>query len=294
MSTATKEIPNIKQIILDKNKELKDRYKKALSVSRLNEYLKTKFDKEAQAHKCYLKGLEDPTYKYAGMTEEAILEAWDQKANISKHYGSLLDDFTGLYLEEQDDQLLSDWKDTYNFENDTRLKNTCTGVIQFYRDITEKTNYRFVLREIPLYCESDSGNKINGRLDCLLYNPDTDSYIIIDWKTTEKITTESYRHSKYLLGPAYTLEECDMNLYTIQLHVYKKSLVETYKLAPYSRISVYVCNLLREPENGKYYKLFPQNFEFNNNRINAFINYGNLQLKLSRICKNEEKETVNE
>ena len=85
-----------------------------------------------------------------------------------------------------------------------------------------------------------------------------------------------------------------MNLYTIQLHVYKKSLVETYRLAPYSRISVYVCNLLREPENGKYYKLFPQNFEFNNNRINAFINYGNLQLKLSRICKNEEKEAVNE
>ena len=87
MSTATKEIPNIKQIILDKNKELKDSYKKTLSVSRLNEYLKTKFDKEAKAHQCYLKGLEDPTYKYAGMTEEAILEAWDQKANISKHYG---------------------------------------------------------------------------------------------------------------------------------------------------------------------------------------------------------------
>lgn len=89
------------------------------------------------------------------------------------------------------------------------------------------------------------------------------------------------------------LEECDMNLYTIQLHVYKKALAETYKLAPYSRISVYVCNLLREPENGKYYKLFPQNFEFDVNRINTFINYGNFQLKLNRICKTE-KEVVNE
>lgn len=83
-----------------------------------------------------------------------------------------------------------------------------------------------------------------------------------------------------------------MNLYTIQLHVYKKALADTYGLAPYSRISVYVCNLLRKPVNGKYYKLFPQNFEFDINRIDSFINYGNLQLKMLRASKNE-KEVVN-
>lgn len=126
----------------------------------------------------------------------------------------------------------------------------------------------------------------------MLYDPDTDSYIIIDWKTNEKIKTESYMHRSHLLGPAYMLEECDMNLFTIQLHVYKKALVETYRLAPYSKISVYVCNLLREPENGKYYKLFPQNFEFNVNQINTFINYGNMQLRLDRVCKTQ-KEVVN-
>lgn len=63
------------------------------------------------------------------MTEEEILELWEQKSITSKHYGSLLDDFTGMYLVEKDEQLLSDWKDTYNFENDNRLKNTCTGVV---------------------------------------------------------------------------------------------------------------------------------------------------------------------
>lgn len=282
---------NIKEIILEKNNQLKENYKKTLSVSKLcNEYLKSEFDAPKKAHECYLKGLNDPNYKYAGMTETAILEAWEQKSLTSKHYGSLLDDFTGLYLDEKNEQLLSDWKASYDFENDIRLKNACTGVIQFYKDITAKTNYRFIARELPLYCQTDSGNKINGRFDCLLYNPDTDSYIIIDWKTTENITTESYKHSKHLLGPAYMLEECDMNIYTIQLHIYKKALVETYKLAPYSRISVYVCNLLREPINGKYYKLFPQNFEFNINRINTFINYGNFQFKLSKTIKKENQD----
>ena len=282
---------NIEQIILEKNKELKDGYKKTLSVSKLNEFLKTPFDKEGQAYQCYLKGLKDPNYKYAGMSTEQIIEAWDNKANESKYYGSLLDDFTGFYLVEKDEQLLSDWKDSYNFENDLRLKNTCTGVVQFYKDITEKTNYRFVLREIPLYCQTSTGNKINGRLDCLLYDETTDSYIIIDWKTTEDIKTKS-NYNKYLLGPAKLLYECEMNLYTIQLHVYKKALADTYGLAPYSRISVYVCNLLRKPVNGKYYKLFPQNFEFDINRIDSFINYGNLQLKMLRASKNE-KEVVN-
>lgn len=286
---------NIKEIILEKNNQIKEEYKKSLSVSKLcNDFLKIPFDSEAEAHKCYLKGLKYPDYKYAGMTEEAILEAWEQKSLTSKHYGSLLDDFTGLYLDEKNEQLISEWKDSFNYENDTRLKNTCTGVIQFYADITAKTNYRFVARELPLYCQTESGNKINGRFDCLLYNPDTDSYIIIDWKTTENITTEAYKHIKHLLGPAYMLEECDMNIYTIQLHVYKKALVETYNLAPYSRISVYVCNLLREPINGKYYKLYPQNFEFNLNRINTFINYGNFQFKLSKTIKGLKEENQDE
>lgn len=272
---------DIEQIILNKNKKLKKEYKGSLSVSKLcNEFLKNPFDQEAQAHQCYLKGLNDPNYKYHGMTEKQILEAWETKSRISKHYGSLLDDFAGMYLTEKDEQTISEWKDIYNFETDLRLKNNCLGLIQFYTDITSKTNYRFVARELPVYTSTDKG-KINGRFDCLLYDPDTDSYIIIDWKTTDKIATRSF-FNKYLRGPADYLDECEMNLYTIQLHVYKKSLADTYGLAPYSRISVYVCNLLKEPVNGKYYKLFPQNFEFDIDRINKFIDYGNFEFKRTK------------
>ena len=283
---------NIQEYIENKNKELKDLFKKTLSVSKLNEYLKEPFDEITMAENCYQKGLKDPTYKYAGMNVNEILTQWHDKANESKHYGRLLDEYTDLLFNKKDNDLEL-WKLNNNFNNDNRLNNYCKGIEQFIDFIILNTNYYYVGREIPIFYENKNGDKINGRLDFLLYDDNTDSYIIIDWKTTENITIKN-NYNKHLLGPAYMLDECDMNLYTIQLHVYKKSLVETYRLAPYSRISVYVCNLLREPENGKYYKLFPQNFEFNNNRINAFINYGNLQLKLSRICKNEEKETVNE
>ena len=90
------------------------------------------------------------------------------------------------------------------------------------------------------------------------------------------------------------LDECDMNTYTIQLHIYKKALVETYGLSSYDKISVYVCNLLRQPnEQGLNFKLFKQNFDFDVNRLNTFIDFGNQKFKLmktlSEKCDNQKK-----
>lgn len=262
---------NVEEIILQKNKEIKDDYKSSVSVSKLcSEYLRKPFDDIKVAAMCYLKGLKDPTYKYANMKLEEILQQWKDKADTSKHYGSLLDDYAGLYLTESLDKL-NDWKQEHNFETDERLKSTCLGMTQFYDYITANTNYKFVTREIPLYNMTPNGNKINGRLDCLLKDDTTDSYIIIDWKTTEDITTSS-KYDK-LLGPCSLLDDCDMNIYTLQLQFYKKALVETYQLATADKISVYVCNLLKESQDGIYYKLYKQNFEFDIEFLNSCIDY---------------------
>lgn len=274
---------DIISIIETKNKQIKESYKGTMSVSQLcNDYIKIKFDDVGTAARCAKKGLEDPTYKYAGMTAEEILEQWNEKSNQSKKYGSLLDSYAGLRLNNEDDKLEL-WKLDNAYDYDARLKSICTGFDQFYEFISTKTNYKYVARELPLYCSTNNDSKINGRFDCLFYDESTDAYIIIDWKTTEDITVKN-NFRKFLLGPAYMLDECDMNIYTIQLHIYKKALVETYGLSSYDKISVYVCNLLREPIDGVYYKLFPQNFVFDVNRLNTFIDFGNLKHKL---IKNE-------
>lgn len=270
---------NIKEIIENINLTLKNEFKKTLSVSKLNEYIKEPFDDVAKAEECYQKGLLNPAYKYAGMTVNDILTLWRNKANESKYYGNLLDNYADLYL--NNDNTLNEWKITNNFDSDIRLKSTCTGVTQFYNNILEKTNYRYVAREIPLYYQYKD-YKINGRLDLLLYDENTDAYIIIDWKTTENITTKNYFNS-FLLGPASYLDECDMNLYTIQLHIYKLALVNTYKLTTPDKISVYVCNLLRKPYNDNYYKLYGQNFTYNEDLLNTFIEYGNKIFKEKQL-----------
>lgn len=277
---------NIQEYIENKNKELKDLFKKTLSVSKLNEYLKESFDEITMAENCYQKGLKDPTYKYAGMSVNEILTQWHDKANESKHYGRLLDEYTDLLSNKKDNDLEL-WKLNNNFNNDNRLNNYCKGVDQFIDFIILNTNYYYVGREIPIFYENKNGNKINGRLDYLLYDDNTDSYIIIDWKTTENITIKN-NYNKHLLGPAYMLDECDMNLYTIQLFIYKLALVNTYKLTTANKISTYVCNLLRESDNNIYYKLYKPNFVYNENLLNKFIEYGNNKLKLLNMSLNEK------
>ena len=276
---------DFKKLIEDKNKEIKAEYKGCCSVSKLcNDYIKIKFDDVATAERCAQKGLEDPDYKYAGMTAEQILEQWHAKADESKRYGTLLDDYAGMRLNHEDDKLEM-WKLDNAYEYDERLNANCKGFDEFYEFISTKTNYKYVARELPLYCKTNKGGLINGRFDCLFYDENTDAFIIIDWKTTDDITTSSAYHKK-LQGPAYMLDECDMNTYTIQLHVYKKALVETYGLSSYDKISVYVCNMLKQPgEDGKYYKLFKQNFNFDINKLNAFIDFGHNKHKLLKNLK---------
>lgn len=277
---------NIQEYIENKNKELKDLFKKTLSVSKLNEYLKEPFDEITMAENCYQKGLKDPTYKYAGMNVNEILTQWHDKANESKHYGRLLDEYTDLLFNKKDNDLEL-WKLNNNFNNDNRLNNYCKGIEQFIDFIILNTNYYYVGREIPIFYENKNGDKINGRLDFLLYDDNTDSYIIIDWKTTENITIKN-NYNKQLLGPAYMLDECDMNLYTIQLFIYKLALVNTYKLTTANKISTYVCNLLRNSDNNIYYKLYKPNFVYNENLLNKFIEYGNNKLKLLNMSLNEK------
>ena len=67
--------------------------RRIISVSKIKGYIKEVFDAEKQAKHCAEKGATDPTYKYANMTAEQILEAWSQKAEESCSYGSKIDEY---------------------------------------------------------------------------------------------------------------------------------------------------------------------------------------------------------
>ena len=48
--------------------------------------------------------------------------------------------------------------------------------------------------------ETDKGNVVIGRIDCLFQHPEQQKFLVVDWKTTDEIKTESWRDRR-MKGP---------------------------------------------------------------------------------------------
>lgn len=266
-----------------------------ISVSKLETYVTEPFDKEKQAQSCARKGLSDPNYKYARMTAEQIIQAWDDKAAESRQYGMWLDEFAEQTFTGTD-KTMKLWKLDHNFGTDSRLTSNCNGLTEFWTDL-QKMGFSYVGREITIYCQSTAeleksdlpfdsdetvpDNVVVGRIDALFKNNNNGKLFIVDWKTTDDIKTTAFRNNK-MKGPAHNWEDCDMGKYTIQLHIYKNALAHTYELTTEDNIAVCVCNLLREPDEqtGKRYRLFKENFAFDSKTLNEVTDFAIYKRKL--------------
>lgn len=262
----------IKSHILHINKTEFSEVSSIISVSKMLEFLASKFDAAKQAQICAEKGASNPKYKYAGMTAEQIMEAWNEKASESMKYGCLLDSYAGISFKDTD-EIMEVWKLDNNFDYDERLKSNCLGFDQFVSDMEQK-NFKYVGRELPVYLRTPDGNVVTGRLDCLFYNEALNCFLIVDWKTTDEIKLSGFGNKKFY-GPGFDIDDCDMSKYTAQLHVYKESLAETYKLAERDRIRVCVCNLRKEEEvsTKRNYLLYKENYQYTSKRVYDFVDF---------------------
>jgi ATP-dependent exoDNAse (exonuclease V) beta subunit len=88
-------------------------------------------------------------------------------------------------------------------------------VDKFYNDVHDKL--------IPIRTEFivyDRQSLIGGMLDMLFYNIKVKEFQIWDWKTNKKFTKEN--KSQHLLNELCMLEDCDLELYSLQLELYKQ------------------------------------------------------------------------
>jgi len=63
-----------------------------------------------------------------------------------------------------------------------------------------------------------------GTTDLLAYDPEAQELFILDWKTNEKLTAESFRGSEYMLPPLDHLQDANLNHYALQLSLYARIL----------------------------------------------------------------------
>jgi len=97
----------------------------------------------------------------------------------------------------------------------TEYQITKKHVDKFYTDVHNKL--------IPIRTEMvvyDKESLIGGMLDILFYNIKTKEFQIWDWKSNKKFSNEN--KNKHLLSKLSILEDCDLEIYSLQLELYKQ------------------------------------------------------------------------
>lgn len=74
----------------------------------------------------------------------------------------------------------------------------------------------------------DERLKISGTIDMIYYHPVTQTYHMVDWKRSKKISKYGYR--RYGLGPCSNLQDCNYSHYSLQLNIYKWLLETHYSI----------------------------------------------------------------
>jgi len=154
--------------------------------------------------------------KEYGISQKEVLRAWKFINNKGTMKGSAIHDYAEcLFLNKvfpYPKQLI-----TNHFGFDPVLAEyniTKKHVDKFHKDVQG--------RLIPIRTEMvvyDWESLLGGMLDILFYNVKAKEYQIWDWKTNKKFDMEM--KSRYMTDTLYMLEDSDLELYSLQLAIYK-------------------------------------------------------------------------
>jgi hypothetical protein len=152
------------------------------------------------------KKMNDPTYKYYGMTKQQILSDWDQNRDRAASAGTKMHYDIECYYNGMDVK-----NDSIEF-----------GYFQqFLRDFPELTPYR---TEWMVYYEE---LKISGSIDMIFENPDG-TLQIYDWKRCQEIKHEDPFGKFATTSCISHLPDTNFWHYALQLNVYKTILEHKY------------------------------------------------------------------
>ena len=217
----------------------------SIGVKRLLSALQEPFDAFTIATRC----VANPNSKYFGRTVEDVVAEWSNKGAKTGLRGMGLDNYVAHVYEHAEFDLNQCSED---------LLGMCKQFDVFKENVLDITGLELVGRELWV----QDTNNIKGRMDALFAL--SNDLIIFDWKTFEKMET-SNSYGKKLLGPASHLDDCNANLATFQIYLYK------YFLKKYYNIEVKSCRIgWFRPT---FFKIVKPNFEYDEKLIEEVIEY---------------------
>lgn len=155
--------------------------------------------------------------KYKDYTVKSLLAEWNKSGTHGTHVHNQIENYIlgdEECIVEKKAELAKDWiNDTF--------------------DLSKHILYPEVRVASPKW-------KISGTIDLLAYNPDTDEYIIGDWKTNKKIDTTSYRGKKGIKKSTRHLDDCKYVKYALQMSLYRFILELEFGIAVKKQILIHL------------------------------------------------------
>jgi len=144
--------------------------------------------------------------RYQNYTVQELLDEWNKASEFGKKVHNQIEIFIK----------------TNQNPSELRAINAVNWLISQY----EKTNSK-LYAEVVIY---STEIKIAGTIDLLVFNPNDNSYTIIDWKTSKKIPTTAYNNKTGIKKSTSNILDCKFNHYSMQLSLYKYILKKFYNL----------------------------------------------------------------
>jgi ATP-dependent exoDNAse (exonuclease V) beta subunit len=152
-----------------------------------------------------------------GLVVEDVINEWDLKRDISTVKGSMVHNYAENFW----------YNKVFPYDASISIKKFGTDIIKekfekcvtifekFYNDA--KTNLIPVKMEFVV---ADEDYGIAGMVDCLFYNKKSGMLEIYDYKTNKEIKLKS-TYKENFKSPISHLDVCEINTYSLQLHLYK-------------------------------------------------------------------------
>jgi len=163
------------------------------SVTRFIEQFQKPFDREFWSKR---------KAKQEGITQEEMLKKWDDKSQLALACGTEVHEMIESFLKEE---LIEPHQDAMQ-----RAANLFNGWRDWW---LKRKQVETSAIEWRMFNEAWG---IAGTADLLTKN--RDEYILLDWKTNEKFSTDNKFDN--LLSPFDQFQDCDLNKYSLQLSLY--------------------------------------------------------------------------
>ncbi len=143
--------------------------------------------------------------KYSRMTPQELVKTWDKIAEEGTAVHNEIEQFikNGSEPKKPKSIIATEW---------------------IKKNITDRYN---LFSEVIVYSKEMG---LAGSIDLLLYDKEDESYKILDWKTSKKIETSSFKNKMGHHSATANLMDCNFIHYSIQLSLYRYILEKNYGL----------------------------------------------------------------